>query len=76
MVYFERHEKTIPIYFIDDVKNSEESPIEFIIKMCKALRKEYKKVYLATTNEKLIESASRKGLSIIFLNNNNQITIK
>ena len=76
MKYLEKNEKIYPIYFVDDVKNLNQTTDEFLLSWCRKFNKEYKNVYLATCNTDLIQQAKNSKINLIYLIEKNKFTIE
>ena len=76
MNYLEKNEKVYPIYFIDEIKNDNETTDEFLLKWCIRLKKEYRHVFLATNDSELRKKAKNSNVNVIFLRQKKYISIE
>lgn len=76
MNYLEKNEKVYPIYFIDEIKNDNETTDEFLLKWCIRLKKEYRHVFLATNDSELRKKAKNSNINVIFLRQKKYISIE
>ncbi|MFX1257155.1 MAG: PIN domain-containing protein [Promethearchaeota archaeon] len=76
MSYLEKNEKIYPIYFIDEIKNKNETTDEFLLRWCIKFKKEYKCVLLATNDSELRKKAKNLHINVIFLRQKKFLTIK
>lgn len=75
MSYLEKSEKIYPIYFIDEIKNNDETTDEFLLRRCIKFKKEYKNVFLATNDSELRKKAKNSNINLIFLRQKKFISI-
>ena len=75
MLYLEKSEKIYPIYFIDEIKNNDETTDEFLLRWCIKFKKEYKNVFLATNDSELRKKAKNSNINVIFLRQKKYISI-
>ncbi len=76
MDYLETMEKKYPLYFVDDVKKSDETTDDFLLRRAKDFKKEFKHVYLATNDSELRYRAKKNGISVIFLRQKKFLSIE
>lgn len=76
MNYLEKNEKVYPIYFIDEIKNDNETTDEFLLRWCIKFKKEYKNVYLATNDSELRKKAKISNVNVIFLRQMKYLSIE
>ena len=76
MSYLEKNEKIYPIYFIDEVKNTNETTDEFLLRWCNKFKNEYKNVFLATNDSELRKKAKTSKINLIFLRQKKFISIE
>ena len=76
MSYLDKHEKIYPLYFIDEVKNEDETTDDFLLKWCLKFKKEYKKVFLATNDSELRKKAKNSNVNVIFLRQKKYLVIE
>lgn len=76
MRYLEKNEKAYPIYFIDEIKNQNETTDDFLLKWCIQYKKDYKHVFLATNDRELRKKARNSSINGIFLRQKKYISIE
>ena len=76
MSYLDKNEKVYPLYFIDEIKNEEETTDEFLLKWCIQFKKDYKKVFLATNDSELRKKAKNSNVNVIFLRQKKYLVIE
>jgi rRNA-processing protein FCF1 len=76
MAYLDKSEKIYPLYFINEIKDKNETTDEFLLKWCRTFKKEYKKVYLATNDSDLRKKAKNSHINIIFLRQEKYLVIE
>lgn len=64
------------IEFRDEIKTSQETTDDFIIRKCIELKEHNKKVYLATNDRELRKRAKIGGVYVIFLRQKSYLTIE
>jgi len=67
MSYLEKNEKLYPIYFVDEIKQENETTDEFLLHWAIRFKKEFKRVYLATNDSELRKKAKNSNVNVIFL---------
>ena len=67
MSYLDKNEKIYPIYFINEVKDKDETTDDFLLKWCIRFKKEYKNVFIATNDAVLRKKAKKTNIKLIFL---------
>ncbi len=76
MSYLEKSEKVYPIYYIDEIKNKNETTDGFLLRWCIEFKKEYKNVFLATNDSELRKKAMNSNIKVIFLRQKKYLSIK
>ena len=76
MSYLDKHEKIYPIYFINEVKDENETTDDFLLKWCIRFKKEFKKVFLATNDAALRRRAKKSNVNLIFLRQKKYLVIE
>ena len=67
MRYLEKNEKIYPIYFIDEIKNADETTDDFLLRWCISFKKDFKNVFLATNDSELRKRAKNSNINVIYL---------
>ncbi|MHA1291195.1 MAG: PIN domain-containing protein [Promethearchaeota archaeon] len=67
MKYFEKNEKIYPLNFVDEIKEKNETTLDFLLKWCLRLKKKYKNVFLAANDINLRKMAKTSKINTIFL---------
>ncbi len=76
MSYLDKNEKIYPIYFINEVKDANETTDDFLLKWCISFKKEFKKVFLATNDAALRRRAKKSNVNLIFLRQKKYLVIE
>ncbi|MFX1340982.1 MAG: PIN domain-containing protein [Promethearchaeota archaeon] len=76
MAYLDKNEKVYPIYFINEIKDQNETTDEFLLRWCKKFKKEYKRVFLATNDSELRKKAKSSNINLIFLRQEKYLLIE
>lgn len=73
--YLEQNKPNYHLQWSEEVKNSEESTDDFLLRKVKELKKEYPHVYLAT-NDRHLRKRAKEYASLIFIRQNQMISIQ
>lgn len=73
--YLEKKESVYPIYFIDEIKENNETTDDFLLRWCIKFKKEFSHVFLATNDSELRKKAKKSKINIIYLRQKKLIEI-
>ncbi len=76
LLYLDKNMEKFPIEFLDDIKESNETSDEFLIRKAIEMKTKQKAIFLATNDAELKRLAKEKKISRIFLRQKNYLSIE
>lgn len=67
MKYLEINEKVYPLYFVDEVKEKDETTDDFLLRWCLEFKNDFRRVYMATNDAELRRRAKNSKINVIFV---------
>ncbi|HEY0090784.1 MAG TPA: PIN domain-containing protein [Candidatus Lokiarchaeia archaeon] len=74
--YLEKKESVYPIYFIDEIKENNETTDDFLLRWCVKFKKEFSHVFLATNDSELRKKAKKSKINVIYLRQKKLIDVE
>lgn len=74
--YLEKKESVYPIYFIDEIKDNNETTDDFLLRWCVKFKKEFSHVFLATNDSELRKKAIKSKINVIYLRQKKLIEVE
>lgn len=76
LIYLEKNKANYDVDFLEDVKNSNETTDEFLLRKLIILKKEGKNVFLATNDSDLRKKAKKLSINVVFLRQKKYLSIE